>query len=142
MFTHPLQRRVSIGSFDKSLTEQSHKDSCDIRLIMRKAEKTGVIAHNAKYAGQYGDFVSIPDYHGAQNIVAEAKSMFDTVPARIRAKFDNDPAKFLSYMTNPKHRDAIIELGLDVSHLPIPAAPPAAPAAPAVPAATPVAPAT
>jgi len=104
---------------------------------MRKAEKTGVIAHNAAYAGSYGEFVSAPDFHQAQNVIAEAKSMFDTVPARIRSKFDNDPAKFLSYMTNPKHRDAIIELGLDVSHLPAPAAPPAAPA---VPPATPVAP--
>lgn len=141
MFYHPSQRRVCLSDFEPSLTEQSHKASCDIRLIMRKAEKTGLIAHTSKYAGTYGNFASTPDFHSAQVIIADAKSMFDTVPARIRSKFDNDPAKFLSYVTNPKHREAIIDLGLDVSHLPAPVPPAASPAPSAVQSAPPTAPA-
>lgn len=131
MFRHPLQRRVQFFTEGDSLTEQSHTKDCDIRLIMRKAEKTGLISHNSKFQGKYGDFVSAPDFHQAQNIIADANSMFDTVPSGIRAKFDNDPAKFLSYVTNPNHRDAIIELGLTVDHLPPPA--PASAPAPATP---------
>ena len=58
-----------------------------------------------------------PEFQEAQNIIAEAKSMFETVPSRIRSDFKNDPELFIAFMQNPKNREAIEDYGLDASHL-------------------------
>jgi len=102
----------------ESMTEQQHKDSCDIHNIMHKYRETGVITHVNQYEGTYCDMSNSVDYHTAQNIIAEANSMFETVPAFIRADFDNDPSRFLDFMQNPENASKISEYGLSASHLP------------------------
>ena len=109
---------------EPSLTEQAHKRTCDIHTIMRKYEKTGIIEHTAQYQGTYGDFANAPEFDEAQRIIADAKSMFETVPAKIRERFNNDPGEYVSFMTDDANYDAIAELGLDNSHLTEPERPP------------------
>lgn len=109
---------------DEQLTEQSHADSCDIHNIMRKYEKTGLINHLNLHSGTYGDYTGAPDFHSAMNLISNASSMFESVPSKIRAQFDNDPGKFLAFMQDEKNRDAIIKMGFDDKHLPpLPASP-------------------
>lgn len=103
---------------EPSMTEMSHAKSCDIHNIMKKYEKTGVLDHVSQYEGSYMDYGSIPDFHQAHKMIAEANSMFETVPARIRADFDNDPTKFVDFMQNPDNREQIEAYGLSASHLP------------------------
>ncbi|AXL14595.1 internal scaffolding protein [Microviridae sp.] len=111
-------RRVAKSFKDtESMTEQCHKDEVSIQNIMRKHRQTGVIQHVAQYQGQYMDMVNAPDFHEYQNILAEARSMFETVPSHIRKDFDNDPQKFLEFMQNAENIEAIEEYGLDASHL-------------------------
>lgn len=102
---------------EESMTEQSHKDECDIHNILRKYEKTGMITHTNQYAGTYGDFTNALDFQEAQNVIAEAASMFETVPSKIREQFDNDPAQFLDFIQNDDNREQIEEMGFDTSHL-------------------------
>jgi len=119
MFSDPRQRRVRFNTQGPTLTQQSSKDECDIHIIMRKAEKHGVITHLNKYQGEYSNMISAPNYHEAMVMIANANSMFETVPSSIRAKFGNDPARFLDFMQNADNRDRIIKMGLDASHLPV-----------------------
>ena len=107
---------------DPGLTEQSHKEDVDMHNIMRQFEKTGIVKHVAAHAGTYGDYVGAPGFQEAMNIIAKAESMFESVPAKIRAKFDNDPGKFVDFMQAPENYQAILDLGLDASHLPKPEA--------------------
>ncbi|AXL15237.1 internal scaffolding protein [Microviridae sp.] len=107
-------------SGDKIRTEQQHKDDCDIHTIMRKARTHGIVSHTSKYAGTYGDFSTAPQFKEAMDIIADANSMFESVPSHIRKEFGNDPAMFLDFMQNPENFDAIAEMGLDNSHLPEP----------------------
>lgn len=100
-----------------TLTEQHHKKDCDIHHIMKRFEETGIVNHVAKVQGRYENFLDAPNYQEAQNLIAEANSMFETVPARIRAKFANDPGQYVSFMTDPANIAEIQELGLDASHL-------------------------
>lgn len=116
-----LRRRVKTEFEGESLTEQSHKESCDIHNIMRKYEKTGIVNHLAQFKGQYMDMSNSVEFHQAQLIVAEANSMWETVPSKIRAVFDNNPGKFVDFMQSENNREAILEMGLDASHLPEPA---------------------
>ena len=96
----------------ESLTESYHKDDCDINRIMKKFETTGVIEHARQFGGQYGDFMGAGDYHAAMNSILAAQEMFDTVPAKLRARFGNDPAAFLEFVQDPENADQLVELGL------------------------------
>lgn len=137
--TNPkVRRRVQLDFSDSpSLTEQAHKDEVSIHHIMKRYKKTGVIQHVNQYEGTYGDFTDAPGYTEAQNIIASANSMFETVPSHIRTEFGNDPGQFLKFMQNPDNRDEIEAYGLSTSHLPVreeevlPATPP--PETPATP---------
>jgi len=118
------RRRVMIdlsGHLDApDMAEQSHKDSCDIHQIMKKYKKAGVLTHVNQFQGTYGDFSGAPEYKEAQDIIANAASMFETVPAHIRTDMDNDAQTFINFMQNPENRAQIEEYGLDASHLPPP----------------------
>lgn len=83
---------------------------------MRKYKETGVLNHVNAHQGTYMEYPDSIDYHEAQNIIAEAASMFETVPSHIRADFQNDPAKFLDFMQNPDNTQAIHDYGLSTTH--------------------------
>lgn len=112
---HPYKsprERYSFATSGKSRTEQAHKDETDINRIMKKYEKTGLIAHVNNYQGDYGDFVDAPDYQTALNRVMAANEMFGTLPSAIRKQFGNDPASFLEYVGNPENAESLINMGL------------------------------
>ncbi|AXL14630.1 internal scaffolding protein [Microviridae sp.] len=121
-FNTQPRKRVAIN-FEGclALTEQHHKDECDIHNIMRKQKKTGVIEHVNAYQGTYGEMPTGNEFHENMNIIAKAQTMFETVPSHLRNMFENDPAKFLDFMQDPKNKNKMEELGLDASHLPEPA---------------------
>lgn len=76
------------------MTEQHHKQSCDINTIVAKYLKTGLLDHVKRYEGTYGD-VTGADFKSAQDLIAQQKSTFNDLPAAVRAKFDNDPTQYL-----------------------------------------------
>jgi phage internal scaffolding protein len=91
--------------------QQHHKDECDINVILERFGKTGQLPVNA-ISGTYGDFSGVHDYHTALNTLIAAESEFDGLPAKIRARFDNEPAKLIEFLNDPKNKDQAIELGL------------------------------
>lgn len=112
------RRRVAIDfSGEQTLTEQHHLNQCSMKKIMERYQRSGIIDHLNQYQGTYADFSNTPEYQEAQNIIAAANSMFETVPAQIRDKFDNDPGKFVDFMQNNQNIDKIEEMGLSASHL-------------------------
>ena len=46
------------------------------------------------------------------NIVLKADEMFNDLPSRARRHFDNDPAKFLDFVQDPKNHEQLVDLGL------------------------------
>lgn len=119
-YINTRERRRVAYSFKnvESMTEQCHKDEVKIQNVMGKARKQGILTHVNQHAGTYMDYTDAPGFYEAQNILADAKSLFETVPSYIRKEFDNDAGRFLDFMQNPNNREAISEMGLDTSHLP------------------------
>lgn len=106
-------RRRCVQTFDKpSRTRQTEKDSSDINNIMRKYEKTGQLDQLRSKNPSYGDFSSIPDYQEGLNTVLRAQSQFNSLPARIRRRFDNDPKRLLAFVADPANREEMVTLGL------------------------------
>lgn len=110
-------------SADDGMTEQHHKEACDIKNIMRKVEKEGILNHVAQYKGEYLNMATATDFREAMTVLADTNSMWETVPSRIRNEFANDPARYLEFMQNPDNYQAIKDLGLDPSYLPEPPPP-------------------
>lgn len=97
---------------DVSLTKQSFKKECDINNILKRYMKTGLIDHINKHQGVYTDLSTSTEYHEAMNIIMEANDSFSLLPSEIRNKFNNDPAQFLDFVSNPDNRQEMAELGL------------------------------
>lgn len=105
-------RSVSLLCDEPSMTKQADADSCDINKIMARYEKTGVLQHVALNPGFYADVSAVPDYQAALAIVESADSLFASLPASIRGRFDNDPAAYLAFVSDPANRDEMEKLGL------------------------------
>lgn len=95
-----------------SLTKQSFKDDCDINNILKRFEKTGIIEHENRFKGDYGEFIDVLDYQTSLNQIIEANEMFSTLPSNVRARFANDPVEFLEYVGNPNNLEEMISMGL------------------------------
>lgn len=96
---------------DNLMTKQSFKDECCINNIMKRYEKTGILPENYS-TPQYGDFTDIPDFQTMQNMVMEAQSNFMTLPAELRAQFNNNVADFMDFVSNPANQEQLYEMGL------------------------------
>lgn len=98
-------------SFDVSLTKQEFVAESDINNIIKRYRVTGLM----KQLPQdpiFGDFTNIPDYQESLNIVIRGQEAFGRLSSDLRTRFDNDPAKFLEFMADPKNEDEIYKLGL------------------------------
>jgi phage internal scaffolding protein len=96
---------------DASLTQQHFKDECDINNILRQFNITGLLPESP-LSPRYGDFTGISDYHSALNQVIAAEDEFMALPAQIRSRFDNDPAKLIDFLDKSENKDEAIKLGL------------------------------
>jgi len=94
-----------------SRTKQSFRDECDINNILRKFNVTGELPVGSVQP-QYGDFSGITDYQSALNAVMAAQDSFLALPAKIRSRFDNDPALFVDFASDEANKDEMKALGL------------------------------
>lgn len=104
----------AISEFDVSKTVQADAEDADINVIVRRFGLTGQMPQNVR-APQYGDFDGITDYHSAMNAISAANSAFNQMPADVRARFQNDPALFVDFCSDPANLSALREMGLAVS---------------------------
>jgi len=104
-------QRVHAPIGGKSLTKQAHAAECDINRIVAQHAQTGVITHVKDSQGAYGDF-TMGDYTESMTKIAEANQLFMELPSGIRSQFQNEPARFLDFATNPENEQKMFEMGL------------------------------
>lgn len=119
----------SLECLDKSLTQQSFKDECDINVIVERFGLTGEMPQ-VRELGEYGDFTGIFDFQTAMNTIRQAQEAFDAWPAHIRARFHNQPQELLDFLADEENRPEAVKLGLVAAPPPQEATPPAEKAAP------------
>lgn len=95
----------------KSRTKQSFKEECDINRILQQFRKTGLVDFFNKHSPQYGDVTGINFQQAMDNVVA-VRNVFDDLPAVTRARFRNDPAEFVDFLSDPANDAEAIKLGL------------------------------
>lgn len=93
------------------LTEQAHKDQCDINFILKDVIQTGMTRHMARHQGTYDD-ISFQDFQTAMFTVKKAEGLFADLPGKLRKEFKNDPGAFLKFVQNPANKDKLADMGL------------------------------
>ncbi|WNK12921.1 MAG: internal scaffolding protein [Microvirus sp.] len=93
------------------VTEQGHKDECDVNNIIKKYDRTGLINHVSRFEAMYGDVGSL-EFREALDLQIRVGQNFNELPSEIRKRFNNDPASFLAFLENPKNNAEAVELGL------------------------------
>lgn len=123
--------RVTISSFEKTLAQQQFQDECDINTIMDRYANDGLLDHVNNFEGSYGDFTSATDYQSSLNQVIAAEGAFMDLPAKVRARFGNDPAQLIGFLESNDQDDIeeSVKLGLREPAATPPPQPKAAPAA-------------
>ena len=96
---------------DPTMAQQQFREECDINTIMERFGRTGELIAPVRMP-QYGDFDGVNDYHSAMNAIVDAQQNFDALPAKLRARFSNDPAEFIDFCMNEDNREEAIRLGL------------------------------
>ena len=109
--TDAASNESGLACEEPTLAQQHFKEECDINTILQKFSITGILPE-APLSPRYGDFSGIGDYHTALNRVIAAQEEFQALPAQIRARFDNDPAKLIEFLDDEANRPEAEKLGL------------------------------
>lgn len=109
--TNAASNESGLHCEDATLTQQHFKDETDINNILRQFNITGQLPENT-LSPRYGDFTGISDYQSALNAVIAAESEFDSLPAQIRARFNNNPEELINFIDNDQNYDEAVKLGL------------------------------
>lgn len=110
-----MNERVSvltgIENNDPSLTQQHQEEEANINTIVRRFGITGTMPTNLR-TPTYEDFDEIYDYRTALEAVRNAERSFMSIPAEVRARFDNDPQAFMEFCNDPSNLEEMRTLGL------------------------------
>lgn len=110
--------RLSITFTGEGRTKQSFKAECDINNILKRFGSTGILPEPNKDRARFLDATGY-DYQEAMQTIAQARSLFEELPAETRYRFENDPAKLLDFVHDPANVDESVALGLlDADRLP------------------------
>ena len=97
---------------DESLTHQEFAEESDINTII---DRFG-IGENPIEIQQWVSNVDIADapndYQSVMNQLNEARDQFMSLPAKVRTQFDNDPALFVDFVSDPGNGEELVRLGL------------------------------
>lgn len=110
--TDAASENAAYVSDKPSVTVQADKNDADINVIVNRWLKTGLIPQSARLP-TYGDFTSAPaDYQEALTRISDARDAFSHLPAAVRKRFDNDPAAYVEFCSDPDNRQEMIDMGL------------------------------
>lgn len=113
---------------DPTLAKQSFAEEVDINTIVHRFGLGGSLPDGVAMPSN-ADFDGVFDFQSAMNVVIAARESFDRMPARIRTRFNNDPALFVDFCSKDENLDEAIRMGL----VPKPEAAPTPVVVPAVP---------
>lgn len=96
----------------ESLTRQEFLEESDINTII---DRFG-IGENPVEAQQWVTNIDISNapatYMDVMNQLNAARDQFMSLPAKVRSQFDNDPGRFVDFVSDEKNVDEMIRLGL------------------------------
>lgn len=116
MANYPVYTRAlpppQVGSRndEPTMTQQHFTAECDVNNILAKFVRTGIL--DTIGPGTYEDVSDSLDYLTALQTIQRANEVFEALPSKIRAEFQNDPAQYLAFVEDSSNLERGIELGI------------------------------
>lgn len=104
--------RVDHMNYEKSLTQQSFADMCDINKIMSRWLSGGPPPASPEAQAVFRDVSHGMDYRELLDVTMNVQMSFDELPAEVRSRFKNDPALLLDFVGDHANYDECVKLGL------------------------------
>jgi phage internal scaffolding protein len=105
------RKKVQTLNTEPSKTQQQFSDSQNINNIMAKYHNN--LAHlPPPSAGHYGDFSNIQSFQDSLDAVRNASDAFSALPSKLRARFENDPAQLIAFVSDKANLEEARSLGL------------------------------
>lgn len=104
-------RRFQTVPEGASMTQKHQAADTDINVIVKRFGVTGM-APTRLNGLNLGAFDEVFDYQTAMNAVVAADRAFLTIDPDIRARFHNDPGRFMDFALNKENEAELRKLGL------------------------------
>lgn len=103
---HP---RVQLNA-PESMTKTEFAEEADLNVLMKRY---GAGAFTATPLNpRFLDADDLPDLQEAMQLMIDAESSFNSLPAEVRKEFDNDGIAFVKFATDPANRERLEQWGL------------------------------
>ena len=109
---------TALANEEPSMTKQSFAEEADINTIVKRFGLTGQLPGDVRMPVN-GDFTEVPDFRGAMQLIVEAREAFMRMPADVRARFGNDPAAFVDFVSDDQNRAEAERLGIVMKKEPV-----------------------
>lgn len=96
---------------DEELVDQAQAQLTDINYLLENAKRKGLLNAATQFEGEM-DNIFPNDYQEAMNIIAQADSMFESLPSDVRNRFKGNPKEFLAFVQNPANGEELVKMGI------------------------------
>lgn len=93
-------------------TQPQFKDECDMNRILEKYSPEQIEERRLAMQGMFGDYSDVLDYGQAKMLVNNCDAAFNSLPAKVRSRFDNDPEQLIEFMLDESNNEEAVQLGL------------------------------
>jgi len=93
-----------------SKTQQHFAEETSMAGIISRVMKGQNVPTNPRQAS-FTD-VNSDDFHTMHNKIADIQTQFNSLPAKLRSKFNNQPYQLLRWLENPANAKTAVKLGL------------------------------
>lgn len=94
---------------EESLTVQTDHDRADIRKIIDRYHRTGIVDELNRTQGLYLDVTEMADFTQVQQEMAKANELFMQLPPHVRREFNNNVAEWLDAAHDQEKREKLVE---------------------------------
>lgn len=109
LYDRPVDPGLDLNE-EPTLTQQQFQEEVEINNIMHRAMGTGEMPETLPTF--YGDFSDVKDFRQVAETFIKTQNEFNSLPAKIRDRFANDPGRLLEFVHNDQNKTEGIQLGL------------------------------
>lgn len=108
---HRERVQFTVPDDEENFVQQQFADEVNINNVVEKFAKTGQIHYLNEGKPNYGIAEPIT-YEEALQTVIEAQDAFDELPAKVRERYNHDPAQFMKAVHTEGNEIELYDLGL------------------------------
>lgn len=107
---------TGLDTGSETKVQQQFAEQCDINNVVTRFKKTGLLqstpSRSVSRSGPVFGAYPFNDFQDAYLHIQKVKEQFMALPARVRQRFDNNPANIVRFVEDPANAKEALKLGL------------------------------